>query len=73
MKQYILLATLCISLVACGTKKTEEASTSLTPEQEIQMVDSAAMETKERIEEIGKSADELQNEVDSLLNEINKK
>jgi peptidoglycan hydrolase CwlO-like protein len=67
MKRLILLSMLCLSMAACG-KKAEEAKTELTPEQEVQMVDSAATETNERIDELGKSVDDLQNEVDSLLN-----
>lgn len=70
MKQLISLATLCIVLTACGSKKAEEKP-ALTVEQEIQMVDSAAQETKARIDELSKSVDELGHEVDSLLNETN--
>lgn len=69
MKRWIILSILGISMFACGTKKAEEAKTELTPEQEVQMVDSAATETKVRVDELGKSVDDLQNEVDSLLNE----
>ena len=58
---------LVLSLVSCG-KKTEEASNQLTPEQEVQMIDSAANETKAHIDSLGKSVDDLQSEVDSLLN-----
>ena len=68
MKQMILLATLCIVLTACGSKKTEE-NPALTVEQEIQMVDSATQETKARIDELSKSVHDLGHEVDSLLNE----
>ena len=70
MKQWISLATLCIILTACGAKKTEEKP-ALTIEQELQLVDSATQETKARIEELGKSVDDLDYEVDSLLNENN--
>lgn len=69
MKRWIILSILGLSMVACGTKKAEEEKTELTPEQEVQLVDSATMETKARLDEIGKSVDDLQNEVDSLLNE----
>jgi uncharacterized protein (DUF3084 family) len=68
MKQWISLATLCIILTACGPKKAEQQP-ALTTEQELQVVDSAAQETKARIEELSKSVDELEHEVDSLLNE----
>jgi peptidoglycan hydrolase CwlO-like protein len=68
MKRWIIILILGISMVACG-KKAEEAKTELTPEQEIQAVDSATMETKARLDSLGKSVDDLQNEVDSLLNE----
>ncbi len=68
MKQLISLATLCIVLTACGSKKAEEKP-ALTVEQEIQMVDSATQETKARIDELNKSVHELGHEVDSLLNE----
>ena len=68
MKRWIILLILGISIVACGTKKAEEAKTELTPEQELQVVDSASMETKTRIDELSKSVDDLQKEVDSLLN-----
>jgi uncharacterized protein YcfL len=67
MRKLILLSILFLSLVSCG-KKTEEAANQLTPEQEVQMVDSAATETKERIDSLGQSVDALQAEVDSLLN-----
>ena len=68
MKRWIIFAMLCVAMTACG-KKAEEAKTELTPEQEVQLVDSAATETRTRVDELGKSVDELQNEVDSLLNE----
>jgi hypothetical protein len=68
MKKIIFLFLLCISMIACGSKNSE-TKTELTPEQETQMVDSAAAETKARIDELDKSVDSLQNEVDSLLNE----
>lgn len=68
MKQWISLATLCIVLTACGSKKAEEKP-ALSAEQELQMVDSAAQETKARMDELGESVDELGHEVDSLLNE----
>ena len=68
MKRWLILSILGISMVACGTKKAEEAKTELTPEQEVQMVDSATMETKARLDSLGKSVDDLQKEVDSLLN-----
>lgn len=68
MKRLIILSILCISMAACGTKKAEDAKTELTPEQEVQLVDSAATETKTHVDELGKSVDDLQNEVDSLLN-----
>ena len=67
MRKWIFLSMLALSLVSCG-KKTEETSSQLTPEQEIQMVDSAATETKARIDSLGKSVDDFQAEVDSLLN-----
>jgi PBP1b-binding outer membrane lipoprotein LpoB len=68
MKQLILLLMAAFLLASCG-KKAEESKTELTPEQEMQVVDSAATETKQRVEEIGKSVDELQQEVDSVLNQ----
>jgi peptidoglycan hydrolase CwlO-like protein len=71
MKRWIIFSIVMIALAACGTKKAEEAQ--LTEAEEIQMVDSASMETKARVDDISKSVDDLQNEVDSLLNEINKK
>lgn len=67
MRKWIFLSMLALSLVSCG-KKTEEASNQLTPEQEVQMVDSAATETKARIDSLGQSVDAFQAEVDSLLN-----
>lgn len=70
MKQWIPLAMLCIMLTACGAKKTEE-NPALTAQQELQVVDSAAQETKARIDELSKSVDELGHEVDSLLNQNN--
>jgi len=70
MKQWISLATLCIMLTACDAKKTEEKQ-ALTIEQELHVVDSATQETKVRIEELGKSVNDLGHEVDSLLNENN--
>lgn len=73
MKKWIYLSILCIGITACGAKKTEEGKTEMTAEQELQVVDSASMETKARIDEIGNSVDSLQSEVDSVLNEINKK
>ena len=72
MKKWIFLSMLCVSLTACGSKKTEEKP-EMTAEQELQVVDSAAMETKARIDELDKSVTDLQSEVDSLLNEVNKK
>lgn len=65
MKKWMLLPLLCLVLAACGSKK---AKAELTPEQEIQVVDSATQETKARLEDLDKSVDDLQNEVDSLLN-----
>jgi uncharacterized protein YcfL len=65
MKKWILLPLLCLMLAACGSKK-EKAE--LTPDQEIQVVDSATQETKARLEDLDKSVYDLQNEVDSLLN-----
>lgn len=62
---FILL--LVFSLTSCG-KKNEEATNQLTPEQEIQLVDSAATETKARLDSLGQSVDDFQAEVDSLLN-----
>jgi peptidoglycan hydrolase CwlO-like protein len=72
MKRWIYLSILCVAMTACGSKKAEEKP-EMTAEQELQVVDSATMETKARIDEIGNSVESLQNEVDSLLNEINKK
>ena len=72
MKKWIYLSILSFAITACGGKKAEE-KTEMTAEQELQVVDSAAMETKTRIDEIGSSVEELQNEADSILNEINKK
>jgi hypothetical protein len=72
MKRWIYLSILCMAIAACGSKKAEEKS-EMTAEQELQVVDSATMETKARIDEIGNSVESLQHEVDSLLNEINKK
>jgi peptidoglycan hydrolase CwlO-like protein len=72
MKKWIFLALICISIASCGTKKTNE-NPEVIAEQEMQAVDSAAMETKARIGEISSSVDSLQSEVDSVLNEINKK
>jgi peptidoglycan hydrolase CwlO-like protein len=68
MKQLIILMMAALLVASCG-KKSEEAKTELTAEQEMQVVDSAATETKQRVEEIGKSVDELQHEVDSVLNQ----
>jgi uncharacterized protein YcfL len=67
MRKWIFLSMLALSLASCG-KKAEEASNQLTPEQEIQMVDSAANETKARIDSLGQSVDDFQAEVDSLVN-----
>lgn len=64
----MVILLMAFSLAACG-KKAEESKAEMTPEQEIQLVDSAAAETKQRVEELDKSVDELQSEVDSLLNQ----
>jgi hypothetical protein len=68
MKKWIYLSILCIAITACGAKKTEEKP-EMTAEQELQAVDSATMETKAKIDEIGLSVDSLQSELDSVLNE----
>ncbi len=68
MKRLIYVLAICFSLTACGSKGSE-AKTELTPEQELQSVDSATQETNARLEELDKSVDDLQKEVDSLLNE----
>lgn len=69
MKQLIILAFLCMTLAACGKKAEEKPE--LTAEQELQVVDSATMETKARIDSLGKSIDDLESEVDSILNDNN--
>ena len=66
MRKWIFLLVLGLSVVSCG-KKNEEAASQLTPEQEVQLVDSAANETKAQIDSLGKSVDDFQAEVDSLL------
>lgn len=67
MRKWIISSILCGALMSCGTKQGQE-SVALTLEQEIQMVDSVALETKAHIDELGKSVDDLQREVDSILN-----
>jgi peptidoglycan hydrolase CwlO-like protein len=67
MRKWIILSVLCGALMSCGAKQGQE-TVELTPEQEIQMVDSAVNETKAHINELGESVDELQREVDSILN-----
>ncbi len=59
---------LCLAFSACGAKN-GESKTELSPEQELQAVDSATQETKARLQDLDKSLDDLQKEVDSLLNE----
>ena len=66
MRKCMFILLMVFSLTSCG-KKNEEAA-QLTPEQEVQLVDSAANETKARIDSLGQSVDNLQAEVDSLLN-----
>ena len=68
MKKWIYLSILCIAMTACGSKKAEEKP-EMTAEQELQAVDSAAMETKAKIDEISSSVDSLQSELDSVLND----
>jgi predicted small lipoprotein YifL len=67
MKRIMYVLAICFTLAACGSKG-GEAKTELTPEQELQSVDSATQETNARLEELDKSVDALQKEVDSLLN-----
>jgi predicted small lipoprotein YifL len=67
MKRLIYLLAICFSLAACGAKG-GDAKTELTPEQELQSVDSATQETNARLDALDKSVDDLQKEVDSLLN-----
>ena len=73
MKKINQLAILIIffSFTACGTGNNDKGN--LTPEQEIQLVDSAANETNTKVEKLEKDVNDIQNEVDELLNEINKK
>ena len=67
MKKLFMVTILGVALTGCGSKGSNKAE--LTPEQEIQSVDSAAQQTNDRIDEIGNSVSDLKNEVDSLLNE----
>lgn len=71
MKQWLSILALAFCCAACGSKDAE-SKTALNPEQEMQIVDSVATETKSRIDHLEQSVDELQNDVDSLLNVINK-
>lgn len=68
MKKLLYSFGICLALTACGSKA-GESKTELTPEQEIQSIDSATQETNARLDELDKSVDALQKEVDSLLNE----
>ena len=59
MRKWIFPLMLILSLASCG-KKNEEAATQLTPEQELQTVDSAAAETKALMDSLGQSVDYIQ-------------
>ena len=65
--KWIVLSVFCFVLLSCGKKS--ETATELTPEQELQVVDSAANETNARIDSLSQSVDELNSQIDSLLNE----
>jgi predicted small lipoprotein YifL len=67
MKRLIYILAIGFALAACGSKG-GDSKTELTPEQELQSVDSATQETNARLDELDKSVDDLQKEVDSLLN-----
>jgi peptidoglycan hydrolase CwlO-like protein len=62
--KWIVLSVLCLALLSCG-KKSE--ATELTPEEEIQVVDSAANETNAKIDSLSQSVDSLNSQIDSLL------
>lgn len=66
----LVILIIFLSLTACSTGNNKKAN--LTPEQEIQLVDSANNEANVKIEKLEKDVDDLQKEVDNLLNEINK-
>lgn len=67
MRKWIVLSILFLSLVSCG-KKNEETANQLTPEQESQVIDSAANETSARIDSLSQSVDAIESEIDSLVN-----
>ena len=67
MRKWIVLSILVLSLISCG-KKNEETANQLTPEQESQVIDSAANETNARIDSLSQSVDAIESEIDSLVN-----
>ena len=67
MRKWIILSILFLSLISCG-KKNEETANQLTPEQESQVIDSAANETNARIDSLSQSVDAIESEIDSLVN-----
>ena len=71
MKQWLSILALVFCCAACGSKNAE-SETALNPEQEMQIVDSVATQTKSRIDNLEQSVDDLQKDVDSLLNAIDK-
>lgn len=76
MKNAVLLIFVGAALwmTACSSNNDKSKDkTELTTEQEIKKVDSANRKTSERIEDIEKLTRELQSEIDTLLNQINKK
>lgn len=66
MRKWIIYLFACGALLSCGKKEVQENV--LTTEQEIEMVDSVATESRKHIDELGESVDDLQREVDSILN-----
>lgn len=66
MKKAVLVLFVATFLLACGGKKQE----GLTPEQEVQMVDSVARDIQQEKADTQKRVDSLSTEVDSLLQGI---
>lgn len=66
MKKAVLVLFVTTFLLACGGKKQE----GLTPEQEVQMVDSVARDIQQEKADTQKRVDSLSTEVDSLLQGI---
>ncbi len=66
MKKLVLILFMATFVLACGSKKQE----GLTPEQEVQMVDSVAKDIQQDKADTQKKVDSLSTEVDSLLQGI---